>query len=120
MICTQCADGYCGECKKRNSTKDYADCDHAHRVPEPDKMRPEGWMAKISAADRFKHLDRIEYSIVEIAFMLGLTAKHVRSFTRQDSETREGEKLLPATMAKGQYVVLRDDFIKFLEERYGN
>lgn len=120
MICTQCSDGYCGECKKRNSTKDYADCDHAHRVPEPDKMRPEGWMTKVPAAERFKHLDRIEYSPIEIAFMLGLTVRQVRTFFRKPSERREGKMLLPATKASGQWVVLRDDFIEFLEERYGN
>ena len=77
-------------------------------------------MTQTSASERFKYLDRIEYSAIEIAFMLGLTTRQVRTYFKKPSDRREGEMLLPATKANGQYVVLREDFIKFLEERYGN
>lgn len=114
MICRDCIDGYCGSCKKRNSTKDYADCDHQHRVPDPDRRRP------LSDDQRFAHLTRMEYSAVEVAYMLGMTVRYVRKFFKTPSEVREGEMLLPATKARGQYVILRDDLIKFFKERYGD
>jgi hypothetical protein len=69
---------------------------------------------------RFADLTRLEYSAVEIAYMLGLTVRHVRGFFKKPSQNRPGEKLLPATKAGGQWVVLRNDLAKFLQERYGD
>jgi hypothetical protein len=72
--------------------------------------------------DRFSHLTRTEYSPVEIAYMMGLTVRTVRTYLKRPSKKRNGEKLLPSVKdeSTGLYVISRDNLIKFFQERYGD
>jgi hypothetical protein len=74
---------------------------------------------KVSAEERFSHLTRETYQPVEIAFMMAVEVHTIRRYFRQDSKTREGEKLLIATKINSSYFVSRQDLIKFFKEIYG-
>jgi len=76
-------------------------------------------MAPATNESRFSHLDREMYEFSEIAYMLNLNIRTIRSYRKKDSEKYPDRKLLVAKMSRGVYRVTRQDLIMFLEEMYG-
>lgn len=73
----------------------------------------------VPATDRFAHLERELYELSEIAFMLNMKVRTVRTYLNKDSNRYPDRKLLVAAKNRGVYRVTREDLKMFLQEIYG-
>lgn len=113
MGCKDCADGNHTECIERNKEKTTG-------CPGCCQHRDKGkGGVPVSTTDRFAHLVREMYELSEIAYMLKLSVRTVRGYTRKDSQKYPDRKLLVAKKERGVYRVLREDLKKFFTELYG-
>jgi len=69
--------------------------------------------------DQQVKLQRDEYTVAEVAYILGVTTRTVRSYFTKESDKRPGEPMLTAEKRGTIWYIKRDNFEKYLEEVYG-
>jgi hypothetical protein len=73
------------------------------------------------AERKYQLPDRPDYAPVEIAYVLGVQARTVRSYLKRNSKKHPGQKLLPANRDEmGHWRITREGLAIFLDEMFGD
>lgn len=69
--------------------------------------------------DEEVRLDRAEYTVAEVAYILNVSPRTVRTYFERDSEARPGERLLTAEKRGTIWFIKKHHFERYLQEVFG-